>query len=287
MKKLIAFLLILSPSLFSITLPYSKNEYCNRFKDKSLFQKLSEDKSNLISFQNDGGIFNLGTCWWHTRFQRNAFYNVIFKPNEKKPTIFALKKIIEEIREGKNIVVIPGFKYFSEFSFYHKNMIQLELNAWQIYDGIVNASWIEGLKGNTTIDSNELSEMMMNLHRYTNYEYKMGFTKLQIEGITSHAWLIIGSQKIQNGLIISYIDSNDPQLTQKYTYHFGENSFYTKDYGHFIPYLTFKREEKRLENIGLKYCGLINDDSLIGDEELMSKENYQKDLEEFNSAGKL
>lgn len=133
-------------------------------------------------------------------------------------------------------------------------MIQTELNNWQLYDGIVLGKWIDGLRGSTTVRALELKKSMDELFEYVSVKKKVAYQKLQIKGITSHAWLIVGTTKTEKGMEIGYIDSNSPKMSKNYTYLIGDTSFNTKSYGNFVPYLEFKREEIRLETIAKSFC---------------------------------
>jgi hypothetical protein len=243
---------------FATTLPQSKKEFCQRFSETGELTEnileLSVDPANMMAFRNNGGLFNGGVCWWHSRFQRNAFYLTIFRPDLSAPTISETKNIIKEIRNGMNIVTIPGFNNFSEFTEKNKALIQAELNNWQLYDGIVLGKWIDGLRGSTTTEASVLKIFMDELYDYVSVKKKVAYQKLQIKGITSHAWLIVGVAKTANGMEIGCIDSNFPNMSKNYTYIYGDKSFNTKAYGDFVPYLEFKREELRLTSIAKNFC---------------------------------
>ena len=240
------------------TLPQSKKEFCQRFTETGELTEnileLSVDPANMMAFKNNGGLFNGGVCWWHSRFQRNAFYLTIFRPDLNAPNISQTKNIIKEIRNGMNIVTIPGFNNFSEFTDANKALIQAELNNWQLYDGIVLGKWIDGLRGSTTTEASTLKIFMDDLFNYVSLKKKVAYQKLQIKGITSHAWLIVGVARKANGMEIGYIDSNSPNLSKNYSYVYGDKSFNTKAYGDFVPYLEFKREELRLTSIAKSFC---------------------------------
>ena len=239
-------------------LPQNKVEFCSRFDQSGEFSddllELSTDPSNLISFKNDGGLFNGGVCWWHSRFQRNALYLTIFRPDLEIPSVNEIKKIIKDIRSGLKIVTIAGYKNFKEFTEANRSLIQNELNSWQLYDGIILGKWIDGLSGSTTTRADILKEYMDILFDYVSVKKKIAYQKLQIKGITSHAWLVIGTTKTSNGMEIGYIDSNSPNMSKNYSYLIGDISFYTKSYGQFVPYLEFKREENRLSSIAKNFC---------------------------------
>ena len=269
MKKIIRTSIISISITFSLSatqassIPSSKEDYCARF-DESLeskisIQDLSNDEVNRLSMHNNGGLFNGGVCWWHSRFQRNVLYLGIFKPDlPKLATNYELATLIHKIRLGQSIVIIPGYENFEEFTqdFKVQKYIQNELDQWQIYDGVVLGAWIDGLKGSPTIDPSLLSSMMDDLYDYVYSQKKIGFLKLQLKGITSHAWLAVAIKQMPSGYDIGYIDSNYPLMTKSYSYKQGDNSFNVKGYGNFTPYLEYKHEEERLVNVGKSFCGL-------------------------------
>lgn len=253
--------LILSGQALAAGLPESKQQFCARFEttgqNQDTILDLSLEASNLMSFKNNGGLFNGGVCWWHSRFQRNILYLGIFRPDLEKPkNTREIQKIIELIRAGKSVVVVPGYANFSEFTEENQKLIQSELNSWQLYDGVILGSWIDGLKGDTKVNPDALKMMMDKVYNYVEVEKKIAYQKLQIKGITSHAWLVIGLKKGNNGYEIGLIDSNNPRMTENYSYKFGDDSFNKKSYGNFVPYLEFTREEQRLVSVAKAFCGL-------------------------------
>ncbi len=257
MFKVLAGIILLSSSFaFAGSLPTSKGEFCARFADSTVLQSYVSEGTNLMAFKNDGGIFNGGVCWWHSRFQRNIFYLSIFRPDLNAPTSSEVRSIIKEIRAGQSIVTIPGFSNFAEFSETYKAEIQAELNAWQLFDGIVWSVWIDGLKGTTRVQPDVLKTMMDTVFQYVEVDGKIAYQKLQIKGITSHAWLIVGMTKADNGYEIGLIDSNMPRMSRNYSYKIADSSFNEKSYGDFVPYLEFTREESRLSSVAKKFCGI-------------------------------
>ena len=273
---------LLSMNAFSSSLPTDKVEFCGRFQDDSILASYSSEESNLMSFKNNGGLFNQGVCWWHSRFQRNIFYLSIFKPELKRPTQKEIKALIKEIRAGESMITIPGFSNFAEFSETYKNEIQSELNSWQLYDGVVLGSWIDGLKGDTQVRPEVLKEMMEKVFQYVSVEKKIAYQKLQIKGITSHAWLIVGMKPGPNGYEVGFLDSNSPRMSLNYSYKFGDTSFFDKSYGNFVPYLEFTREEERIRSVAKAFCGVKG--VQISSREQWA-EDYQSDLREAKQAG--
>lgn len=276
-------LLLFTHALQAAILPYDKVEFCLRYKDLNILSAYSSEESNLMSFKNDGGLFNQGTCWWHSRFQRNIFYLSIFKPELPRPNAQEIKALIKEIRNGETMITIPGFSNFSEFTTLYQKEIQKELNNWQLYDGVVLGSWIDGLKGDTKVEAGLLQSMMERVYNYVHIDKKIAYQKLQIKGITSHAWLIVGMKKGPSGYEVGFLDSNSPRMSLNYSYKFGDESFFLKSYGNFVPYLEFIREEERLTSIAKKFCG-IKGVSVATREEWAR--DYQQDLKEAISAGR-
>jgi hypothetical protein len=254
MKNFILLAIAFSFNTYASTLPTSKVEFCGRFEGTSVLSDLAIEPVNLMTFKNQGGLFNGGVCWWHSRFQRNIFYLSIFKPELKRPTSKEVKALIKEIRAGESVVTIPGFSTFSEFTELYKKEILSELESWQIYDGVILGSWIDGIKGDTKVRPEVLKGMMDKVYNYVEVEKRIAYQKLQIKGITAHAWLIVGMKNGPNGYEIGLIDSNNPKQTENYTYKVGDESFFEKSYGNFVPYLEFTREEARLASVAAKYC---------------------------------
>lgn len=289
MKKLSLTLL----SLFSLTsnastLPQTKADYCTRFENSSpereTIQDLSNESANLMAFKNDGGLFNGGVCWWHSRFQRNILYLSIFRPDLKKPTTTAqLQNIIHQIRLGNSVVSIPGYTNFEEFSKENQTLIQTELNDWQLYDGVVLGGWIDGLKGDTSVPPGVLEGMMNEVYDYVAIKKKIAYEKLQIKGITSHAWLVVGIKKMPGGYEVGYLDSNSPRMSLNYSYKTTDSSFFIKGYGDFVPYLEFKREEERLVDAGKIFCGVKAN---FNSTKQLNETAYKLDLKEALQAGK-
>lgn len=277
MKKLICTLILTSFNTFAGSLPTTKAEFCARFQDSTVLTSIAAEPSNLMAFKNQGGLFNGGVCWWHSRFQRNIFYLSIFRPDLNKPLPQEVRALIKEIRSGSKMVTIPGFSNFQEFSETYKKEILSELESWQLYDGVVLGSWIDGLKGDTKVKPEVLKKMLDEVYTYVEVEKKIAYQKLQIKGITSHAWLVVGIKKGPNGYELGLIDSNNPRMTENYSYKIGDSSFYDKSYGNFVPYLEFKREEQRITSVAKSFCGVKTlDESSVQNWEA----DYQLDLAE-------
>lgn len=261
-------------------LPQNKEEFCRHLAEMNnpSILDMANDPSNLMAFKNNGGLFNKGVCWWHSRFQRNVLYLAIFRPDLQVPSQQRLREIIFKLRNGIEVVEIPGFSNFEEFSAANQILIQQELNRWQLFDGIILGKWIDGLKGSTQTSPEKLQASMHVLFNYVEGQKKIAYQKLQLKGITAHAWLVIGMRASDNGFHIGYIDSNMPRYSQNYTYQFGDKSFFINGYDYFVPYLEFTREESRLSVVAQSFCG--KKQSLSSKSQQQYEADYRRDLEE-------
>ncbi len=236
--------------------------------------KLTKE-SNRLGFLNSGGLANGGVCWWHSRFLRNATYLVYFAPeksipedtyvwktvpnpggkgsrSDRVPAPGSIKDILRRIKSGQGVVEVPGFANLDEFSRHFQDEIQDLLNQWQIEDGFIYQQWVRGLSGSSVVAPEQLEKIMNELHaRLTDGE--IVYQKLQIEGITAHAWLVIDSQKTSSGYRITVVDSNYHR-PQTYAYTKGDTSLYHDWYGAFTPYIEQTGEEARLLRIRNKIC---------------------------------
>jgi hypothetical protein len=244
---------VLFTSVAPGALAETKREFC---KDRSSSKSIKSSKFNsdqFLSFTNRGGLINGGVCWWHSRFQRNAMVLAKFRPELPAASTDEVKKLIKAIRKGKKVVEIPGYENISEFSYYHRSEIQDELEKWQKGDGFIRQQWIVGLAGSSDVSEKNMYKKMNELYDYVAVKGNIAYQKLQIKGITSHAWLVSDMVKTSNGFDLKVLDSNY-QRTQKYSYKNGMTSFYHSYYGSFVPYTERKREYKKVLTTVKKYC---------------------------------
>lgn len=260
MKVLLTTLgLLISFNAFSNdTASQSIQQFCSDRNSSTFIKELASNSSNLMGFQNAGGIANGGVCWWHSRFQRNALYLTIFHPEEKRASESNVLKMIKTIRSGDQVVVIPGFNNFNDFSATYQNEIQAELNKWQKSDGIVKFSWVVGLSGENITTPKNMKKMMDELYQYVEVEGNIAYEKLQIKGIEAHAWLVVKMIPYKDGYRDGYdleiIDSNNPSVTLTYQYREGQTSFTNYYYGKFTPYLERKSELSKIKGTIAKRC---------------------------------
>lgn len=241
-------------AMASVTASQSMDQFCSDRASIKSVKELTQTSENLMGFSNRGGIGNGGVCWWHSRMQRNALYLTIYKPAEKRPTSEQAKVIVEKIRAGKDIVVIPGFENFNEFSITYRSIIQRELEKWQKGDGVLRFNWVIGLKGSSSVDADKMKDMMDELYEYVEGEGNIAYQKLQIKGIVAHAWLVVNMKKVGKGYDLQVLDSNSQSQTLLYQYRPGMTSFNHYAYGNFVPYLERTGEMTKLANVILKKC---------------------------------
>ncbi|MDD4975831.1 MAG: hypothetical protein PHY93_15850 [Bacteriovorax sp.] len=232
----------------------SEESFCADRVDKNFIKDLTMDSSNLMPFRNHGGIANGGVCWWHSRFQRNALYLTIYKPELARPTQDEARELIKKIRSATEVVVIPGYSNFSEFADNNKALIQRELEKWQKGDGILRFAWVKGLSGAAEVTPDKMKGLMDQIYEEVEVNKNIAYNKLQIPGIVAHAWLVVHMEKVSGGYNLEIIDSNFARTTEIYRYHEGDTSINYHGYFHFTPYLEQTNEMKKINKTILKKC---------------------------------
>ncbi|MCM2349541.1 MAG: hypothetical protein NDI69_05935 [Bacteriovoracaceae bacterium] len=253
LKSIILLSLFSSFTSFAATPSMNQDHFCNDRKDPTFVKELTRDSSNLMGFRNFGGIGGAGVCWWHSRFQRNALYLTIFQPDAVKPTEEEARIIIKKIRKGKEIVQVPGYNNLQEFSTDFLILLQSELESWQLSDG-AKFAWIRGLKGNSVVTPEKMQMMMDELYQEVETQGNIAYQKLQIKGITAHAWLVVSMTKEENGYLLEVIDSNYPRMTMFYQYEVGDTHLVHEYYGVFTPYLEETKEMAKISMIIKESC---------------------------------
>ena len=232
----------------------SEASFCADRKDVNFVKDLTLSTSNLMAFRNQGGIGNGGVCWWHSRFQRNALYLTIYKPSIAKPTQDEARILIKQIREAKNVVIIPGYKNFRDFSADNADLILRELEKWQKGDGIIRFAWVKGLEGASTVEAGQLKSTMDEIYNEVEVNKNIAYNKLQIPGIDAHAWLVVHMEKVNGGYNLEILDSNFPTGTEIYRYREGDQNFdYHRAFA-FSPYLEKTNEMEKINKTIQKQC---------------------------------
>ena len=251
---LFALVSVMSLEVFAARVSTSLSSFCSNTQDPTYAKELTRDYRNLIPLYNQGGIINGGVCWWHSRFQRNALYLTRFSPDLDRPTDKQVKQIIRMIREGKELINIPGYRDFFEFSMVHYVDIQRELEGWQKKDA-VRFAWVKGLQGNTSVKPEKMKELMDKTYEEVEINNNIVYQKLQMKGLVAHAWLVINMEKTSRGYDLEVLDSNYPLSTMSYRYVEGMTNFEHEEYGPFVPYTENGRELERLKEVIQSNCG--------------------------------
>ena len=218
----------------------SAESFCADRKNIDFVKDLTLSSNNLMSFQNRGGIGNGGVCWWHSRFQRNALYLTLYKPDLPKPNDEETRDIVAAIRAGEAVVENPGYKNFSEYSQDKEAAIQRELEKWQKGDGTLRFAWVKGLAGSSEVSAKDMRELMDKTYEEVEINHNIAYNKLQIPGITSHAWSVVHMEKLTNGYNLEVLDSNNPKYTELYEYRDGNTTFNYHDDHAIVPAKVLK-----------------------------------------------
>ena len=227
-------------------------DFCAR-SDEDL-RAAFEDPALRLGFQNQGGLLNGGTCWWHSRLQRAAVYLARFRPELPRPDQSGVERILKDLVHFRSVVEIPGYSGFAEFSHDHERLVQRELDLWQIRDGFVNQQWIRGLSGRPELPARRLEKRMEKIHRAFKTSKPGLWLMVQMKGITSHALLLLGMEPTSEGYHLRFIDSNFPDETRELEYHRGERKL-DLGYATFVPYAGYRNDLRRIAAAIDSHCG--------------------------------
>ncbi len=202
----------------------SQAAFCQRTQNWAQFQTYAHDPANLFAFGNPPGPWKTGLCWWHTRFQRLALYLTIYRPELPRPTHPAqVWRLLDTVAFARGVVEIPGYENFSEFSEAWEETITQYLSQWQSFEGLTRATWF---RHGALLDRSEtpegLKRRMDALYETVGVQKKLAFTMLQIPGISTHAWLVVGMKRTSQGYELSYVDSAFSQSVGTYEYREGD-----------------------------------------------------------------
>jgi hypothetical protein len=202
-------------------------------------------------------------CWWHSRFQRAAWYLASFKPDLPAPTRDEARAIIRTIVSRLDVVEIPGFRDLASFSKEYAKDIQAALDAWQIRDAVINQAYIRGLSGQSHFrDPAAMRARIDSVYA----DFKAGLSSgdvvwvmLQMPGIVSHASLLHAMEPTPDGgYRIAMVDSNFPDRLVDYVYRPGDLELTPADIEakHYTsgPYVGFGRDLGRIHRAIARYC---------------------------------
>ena len=247
------FLLLLTLPAFAYVPSQSKEQFCSDREDKSFVKAMARQRENLMAMKNQGGLAKGGVCWWHSRFQRNALYLTYYNPSAPVPDTYQAIKIIRDIRNQNGLIEIPGFNNFGEFSRTFAKEIQNELERWQRFEGL-RFTWIRGLRGSSSVHPEWMKTLMDNLYEEVHTNNHIAYQKLQMKGVTAHAWLVIDMVQTSEGYDLEILDSNFPDRTSFYQYKVGDTHLKYPTAGSFVPYLENVNEMRWINETIQEEC---------------------------------
>lgn len=207
-------------------------------------------KENRIAFENAGGFFGQGVCWWHSRLQRSFLYLAQFRPDLPAPDFREVKKIVRKLIQQKEPVVIPGYKNTYEFTEAYQNLIQKKLNGWFWKDSILGAAYVEGLSGRWKMPADQLEKHMAKLYGQfliANANGDLLWLKLQQAGVRAHAALLLEMEPLpEGGFNLVVIDSNFPLWNSRMFYRPGMETLPGNYNFDGIPYIGKNRDLKKI-----------------------------------------
>jgi len=253
-----------------------KKGYCSQYR-KNGFEFL-KDRAKLNGFRNHtlngGGLFDGGVCWWHSRLERSSYYLTVYRSDLPKPTEEEAYEILRTLSRNSQVVEIPGFDSFREFSKSYPHVFQLYLNDWMSRDAVFRFSWIRGLSGRSILHPEKLKKKMDELFNDVTVENKVVYQKLQDKEILSaHSWLVVDMKKTldedkeETGYTLFIRDSNGYDV-KEVQYQIGDtylrdnsDPYKIGDY-YFVPITErngdFRKIKKAIDN----YCGGFTDKDL-------------------------
>jgi len=231
---------------------------CDRGPER--FAEVTADPGMRFAFDNAGGLFGGGVCWWHSRFQRAVWSLAEFEPSLPKPTRAQARTIIRRLARFTRVEKIGGYADFRAFSADFRDLIQNELNAWQIRDGFVRQQWIRGLRGRANYDREpaRLTARMRAIAKSFAASRLLGeapWLMLQMRGITSHAALLVDLIDEGAGAMrLKVVDSNYPDEVKELVFRPGMGSVenvYDRDV---VPYLGFSNDLVKIRAARRREC---------------------------------
>lgn len=170
----------------------SKTAFCRTItsleKRRALIDRLSEYQ---VDPQTNGGIFSSGLCWWKSRLTRSAMYLSFYSPNSPRPTNKEAAAILKKLAYTSEVVEIPGFSSFAEFTTEYRDIAERTLEDWQKRDAVRGAMrTLNPLRPTFhRRDKNLFLNVAIFFHMLEDYG-AVPFALLQMKGIAAHSWLI-------------------------------------------------------------------------------------------------
>lgn len=262
MKNFLVLTTVFFCSLFGVFSAFGADPLSVCKRDSQEIQRIARDKEMRFYADNNGGLLGGGVCWWHSRFQRAAWYLMEFKPEKPKPTTQQAEKIIDDIAHLRGVVEIPGYRNFYRFSSDFEEQIQKELNHWEARDAFVNQQWLRGLSKKAQYKPERAAEWIAKLFEtYLDNQKKNRITwvKLQIPGIVAHSALILSMARDgKNNYKFEVVDSGYPWDIQNWKFDDGEESvtqfrlYYP--FEKMMPFSGFEKDFEKIDAAVKEYC---------------------------------
>jgi len=203
---------------------------------------------NLLCFINSGGLLGKGVCWWHSRFTRNALYLAYFVPERHRASRSHAREILQSLMRADRVVAIPGYANLREFSGDRRNEIQKLLEWRQIFEGVVQFAWINGLAGSSKVSPEKLKAIMDGIHSETSSQ-GAAYVKFQTPGLDAHALIVTGTDPAPGGgYTVRYLDSNQ-RLESELSYRYGDRQLKLETGSVGVPHLQRSAELARIRGI--------------------------------------
>jgi len=241
----------------------AKAHFCSAVaNDPSFFQvKLQDFEINGIGFANPPGYRKDGLCWWTSRFQRNAVYLSVFKPELSKPSQTEIRELVRQLIANKHVVEIPGYSSIREFTTEQETIITDELSKWEMREDGFWQGEITTLVRSTQIPE-KLSKQMDELYVRVTQNHEIVYQMLKGTGIgNNHAWLVLQIKRLSNGgYELTTKDPNFPNTLITYIYRVGDSyfssdmSFPVSTLAHFVPHTRADDELRRSLEAVSDYC---------------------------------
>lgn len=232
-----------------------KSQFCSQIPED--FQTKLNAPENRIAFRNPPGRLNTGLCWWHSRFQRNSNYLVIFDPIATAPSPADVPSILKNIISLNKIVVIGGFNNLQEFTQEYREELTDALSSWEMSDSFIRQRWVKGLEGGSKTTAEKLKKIMEEFYVNVHDKKMVPYAMLQMPGFAAHAWLFNNLEKIKDGFQYQVVDSNFLELLS-YPYHEGDQridlSKSVFSSYKFVPYEQYESDYDRYLNIYKNFC---------------------------------
>lgn len=271
-------------ALFVSATSYAQNRsFCERNRGDIL--NLMQETSARIAFKNAGGIGNGGVCWWHSRLQRSSFFLAKFQPEKARPNAKQITDIVSGLRYMERVVVIPGYENFESFTKANQKHIQGVLNAWQFADGVYNFQWLRGISGNYMLPPKDMENRMNSVYESFRNSPAAMWIMAQMQGITSHSFLVVNMDKVNGGYDLDLIDSNHPMEIVTVKYHAGDQFLVTgRGSNKFVPYVGFQNDFRKISKSLVGHCRnksieLLEDFADIRDGEIELKNRVEPELQ--------